>query len=136
MPAISLSATITKRSTAPAYGDQGLDRVHDDLCRPSASVGSHLDAQELLTRLDARGFTAAVQEIEQGSGGLSWLRLYLSLAVRHAGGQLFQEAHFELLRGATEFDLFGLVGAPEVAEKSRRCGSSVAKATTGCLRPS
>jgi adenine-specific DNA-methyltransferase len=33
------------------------------------------DAQELLTRLDARGFTAAVQEIEQGSGGLSWLPL-------------------------------------------------------------
>jgi adenine-specific DNA-methyltransferase len=77
------------------------------------------DAQELLTRLDARGFAAAVQEIAQGSGGLSWLRLHPSLAVRHASGQLFQEAHFELLRGATEFDLFGLVGAPEVAAKSR-----------------
>lgn len=77
------------------------------------------DAQELLTRLEARGFAAAVQEIERGTGGLSWLRLHPSLVVRHAGGQLFQEAHFELLRGATNFDLFGLVGAPEVAATSR-----------------
>ncbi|HEV7285408.1 MAG TPA: N-6 DNA methylase, partial [Kaistia sp.] len=77
------------------------------------------DAGELLTRIDQRGLEAANQEVEQGSGGLSWLRLYPSLAVRHAGGQLFQEAHFELLRGATDFDLFGLVGASEVATMNR-----------------
>jgi len=47
------------------------------------------------------------------------LRLHPTLAVRHAGGQLFQEAHFELLRGSTDFDLFGLIGAPKVSEKSR-----------------
>jgi hypothetical protein len=33
-------------------GDQGLGRVHDDLCRPSASVGSHL---LLLDRREVNG---------------------------------------------------------------------------------
>jgi adenine-specific DNA-methyltransferase len=77
------------------------------------------DAEELLASLDQRGFQAIIQEVEQGSGTLSLLRLHPSLAVRHAGGQLFQEAHFELLRGATDFDLFGLVGTSEVAATSR-----------------
>jgi adenine-specific DNA-methyltransferase len=77
------------------------------------------DATELLTRLDYRGLQAAIQEIEQGAGTLSWLKLHPALAVRHASGQLFQEAHFELLRGATDFDLFGLVGTSEVATTSR-----------------
>lgn len=84
-----------------------------------ATYGLAEDADELLTRLDQRGFQAIIQEVEQGAGALSWLRLHPSLAVRHAGGQLFQEAHFELLRGATDFDLFGLVGASEVAATSR-----------------
>ena len=55
----------------------------------------------------------------QGTGALSLLRLHPALTIRHAGGQLFQEAHFELLRGATDFDLFGLVGASDVARESR-----------------
>lgn len=77
------------------------------------------DCAELLASVDQRGLRAAIQEIEQGSGAVSWLRLHPSLAIRHAGGQLFQEAHFELLRGATDFDLFGLVGASEVSTTSR-----------------
>ena len=77
------------------------------------------DAAELLARLDQRGLQAALSEVRSGTGTLSWIRLYPSLAIRHAGGQLFQEAHFELLRGATDFDLFGLVGASEVAPTNR-----------------
>lgn len=87
---------------------------------PSVSAyGLAEDASALLGSLDQRGLSAAIDEITQGAGALSWLRLYPLLAIRHAGGQLFQEAHFELLRGATDFDLFGLVGVSEIVPSSR-----------------
>ena len=86
---------------------------------PAEAYGLAEDFHDLLARIDQRGLRAAIQEAEQGSGALSWLKLHPSLAIRHAGGQLFQEAHFELLRGATDFDLFGLVGASEVSTTSR-----------------
>ena len=47
------------------------------------------------------------------------LKLYPALAIRHAGGQLFQEAHFELIRGSNGFDLFGLIGNVDVQPTSR-----------------
>lgn len=90
----------------------------DESFSPSA-YGLADDAEDLLKTLDPRGFQAITQEVEQGSGAMSWLRLHPALAVRHAGGQLFQEAHFELLRGATDFDLFGVVGNSEVAATGR-----------------
>lgn len=93
--------------------------VPADMPLSPTALGVSDDADELLARLDQRGYRAAVQEVEQGSGTLSWLKLHTSLAIRHAGGQLFQEAHFELLRGATDFDLFGLVGNSEVSTTSR-----------------
>ena len=74
---------------------------------------------ELRARLDARGLAAAAAEIQRASGSLSLLQLHPALAVRHAGGQLFQEAHFELLRAPPSFDLFGLIGAPEVNPTGR-----------------
>ncbi len=77
------------------------------------------DGPSLYAKLDARGIAAAVGEIERASGSLSLLQLHPTLAIRHAGGQLFQEAHFELLRGAPGLDLFGLIGAPEVRPSSR-----------------
>jgi adenine-specific DNA-methyltransferase len=87
---------------------------------PSVSeYGLADDADTLLAKLDARGLAAAIDEVEQGTGTVSLLRLHPALTIRHAGGQLFQEAHFELLRGATDFDLFGLVGASDVARESR-----------------
>jgi adenine-specific DNA-methyltransferase len=77
------------------------------------------DAIGLYARINATGLAAAIGEIERASGSLSLLKLHPALAVRHAGGQLFQEAHFELIRGAPGFDLFGLIGAPEVQTSSR-----------------
>lgn len=77
------------------------------------------DSEELLGRLDRNALQAVLEEVSRGSAALSLLQLHPSLAVRHAGGQLFQEAHFELLRGATDFDLFGLVGNSEIAVTSR-----------------
>ncbi len=87
---------------------------------PSASdYGLANDAETLIAKLDSRGLAAAIDEVGQGTGTLSLLRLHPALTIRHAGGQLFQEAHFELLRGATDFDLFGLVGISDVARESR-----------------
>lgn len=90
----------------------------DETPHPS-DFGLADDANELLARLDVRGLAAVFQEIEHGSGLLPSLLLHPALAVRHAGGQLFQEAHFELLRGASDFDLFGLIGTSDVAPSSR-----------------
>lgn len=90
----------------------------DHGCSPEL-FGLSEDANDLLAKLDQNGLQAAVDEVKRGSAALSWMQLHPSLAIRHAGGQLFQEAHFELLRGATDFDLFGLVGLSDVAPISR-----------------
>jgi type I restriction-modification system DNA methylase subunit len=71
---------------------------------------------------------AALSDGEPAKAAVSGLKLFPELAIRHAGGQLFQEAHFELLRGATDFDLFGLVGTSEV-KKSSRGGTHYTPAT-------
>ncbi len=91
---------------------------HEALRRPDA-YGLSDDGPALYAKLDAPGLAGAVAEIERASGSLSLLKLHPALAVRHAGGQLFQEAHFELLRGAPGFDLFGLIGVPEVKPYNR-----------------
>ena len=52
------------------------------------------------------------------SGNRSGQRWYPSLAVRHAGAEVFQDAHFELLR-ASGPDLFGLLGPSEVHVATR-----------------
>jgi adenine-specific DNA-methyltransferase len=77
------------------------------------------DAAWLRSRLPADGLAAAAEEVASAAGGLSFLHLHPALAVRHAGGQLFQEAHFELLRVSPNSDLFGLIDAPEIKVDSR-----------------
>lgn len=93
--------------------------IGNDQSLSPSEFGLADDAEDLLGHLNQYGLQAVIEEIEQGSDALSSLRLHPSLAVRHAGGQLFQEAHFELLKGATDFDLFGLVGTSKVAATSR-----------------
>lgn len=70
--------------------------VGPDIDLSAEAYGVAEDSHDLLARIDQSGLRAAIQEAEQGSGALSWLKLHTSLAIRHAGGQLFQEAHFEL----------------------------------------
>jgi adenine-specific DNA-methyltransferase len=76
------------------------------------------DTDDLYKSLNPRGLTSALDEIRQATGSLALLKLYPALAIRHAGGQLFQEAHFELFR-APPIDLFGHVGAPQLKKVSR-----------------
>lgn len=85
---------------------------------PSA-LGLSEDAPDLCARLASHGLDAASAEVAAAPGGLSFLRLHPALAIRHAGGQLFQEAHFELLRVSPDFDLFGLMDAPEIRGDNR-----------------
>ena len=71
------------------------------------------DVRALALRpLAAKGVDALVAEaLRSGSRpGQRWLP---SLAVRHAGAEVFQDAHFELLRASSP-DLFGLPGPSEV----------------------
>ncbi len=83
------------------------------------ALGVSEDAADLCKRLGQDSLAAASAEVLSGPGGLSALRLHPSLAIRHAGGQLFQEAHFELLRVPPNYDLFGLLDAPETKTDNR-----------------
>lgn len=85
----------------------------------ASAFGLADDALELFARLPVEALEAAKAETAMGQGALSQLALHPSLAIRHAGGQLFQEAHFELLRVSPDFDLFGLVDAPETRSTNR-----------------
>ncbi|MFC2252621.1 class I SAM-dependent DNA methyltransferase [Labrys portucalensis] len=68
-------------------------------------------AAELLRALPPGGLDALMREIDQRTS-LQAFRLFPSLAVRHAGSDIFQEAHFELIR-TPGVDLFGYSGLAE-----------------------
>jgi adenine-specific DNA-methyltransferase len=61
---------------------------------------------------------ALIQEYRAIQVGITELKLHPDLAIRHAGGVIFQEAHFELLRTPTP-DLFGYIPKPPVRPQSR-----------------
>lgn len=76
------------------------------------------EARELaLQPLAAKGVDSIVAEALR-PGGRTGRRWHPSLAVRHAGAEVFQDAHFELLR-ASGSDLFGLAGPSEVKVATR-----------------
>ena len=71
---------------------------------------------DLLQSLPKNGIDALMESLNEHSG--ESLRLYPSLAIRHAGSEIFQEAHFEFLR-TPGLDLFGLPGLAETKPISR-----------------
>ena len=75
-------------------------------------------AEEYADLLNVRGLSTAIGQVSGGASSTNSLQLFPALAVRHAGGLLFQEAHFELLR-APSLDFFGHIGAPELNEVGR-----------------
>lgn len=82
------------------------------------SEGLANDAEELFNELNAVGVEQTLREIGRAPTLPNNLELLPSLAIRHAGGQLFQEAHFELLRAPSQ-DLFGNIGTPDTGRVSR-----------------
>ena len=72
---------------------------------------------ELLRELPENGVNSLIEELREPTS-LQPFRLFPSLAVRHAGSEVFQEAHFELLR-APSLDLFSYAGPAEAKSVTR-----------------
>ena len=72
---------------------------------------------ELLRELPEHGVNSFIEELREPTR-LQPFRLVPSLAVRHAGSEIFQEAHFELLR-APSLDLFSYAGPAEARSVTR-----------------
>ncbi len=85
------------------------------------SFGLPADAADLRLRLAGPTLEEALRDIRTAPATLTTLRLFPSLAIRHAGGQLFQEAHFDLVR-APPPDLFGYVDVAK-SERNTRGGT-------------
>lgn len=79
------------------------------------------DVAELRAALAGPSLEGALRDIRTAPATLSALTLHPSLAIRHAGGQLFQEAHFDLVR-APPPDMFGYVDTA-TAERNSRGGT-------------
>lgn len=73
---------------------------------------------DLLGALPQDGLEILFDEIIDRKSSDYSLRLVPSLAIRHASSEIFQEAHFELLRAPTP-DLFGWVGPAETKAIAR-----------------
>lgn len=75
---------------------------------------------QLLRQLPENGVNSLVDDLQERTA-IQPFRLFPSLAVRHAGSEIFQEAHFELLR-APGLDLFDYA-APAEAKSVTRGGA-------------
>lgn len=80
--------------------------VSEQAASPEASEAVTPDAQSTFDRLRDRQLAPLIEGIRKRRSSGFDLDLYSPLAVRHAGGLLFQEAHFELMRAPAP-DLFG-----------------------------
>lgn len=80
-------------------------------------LGDAVD-EDILKSLSQSGLEALFDEIFDREMSEFALSLVPSLAIRHAGSEIFQEAHFELLRAPAP-DLFGRVGPAEVGTVTR-----------------
>lgn len=76
------------------------------------------DAADLRHQLASPALDEALRDIRNAPATLSALTLHPSLAIRHAGGQLFQEAHFDLVRAPAP-DLFDFVEEATATRASR-----------------
>ena len=86
---------------------------------PEMGTGQIKDENDdLLRSLPPYGLEALFDELSDRRTSDLSLTLIPSLAIRHAGSEIFQEAHFELLRAPAP-DLFGHVGSPELRPTAR-----------------
>lgn len=83
-----------------------------------ADFGLPEDAADIRSLLAGPALDEALRDIRTAPATLSALALHPNLAIRHAGGQLFQEAHFDLVRAPAP-DLFGFVEHPTLDRVTR-----------------
>ncbi|MBP1884981.1 HsdM family class I SAM-dependent methyltransferase [Sinorhizobium mexicanum] len=93
----------------------------DDAPARREMFGLPQDAEELRAAIRGSSLEEALTDIRTAPATLSALTLHPSLAIRHAGGQLFQEAHFDLVRAPAP-DLFGYV-EPATSDRISRGGT-------------
>lgn len=86
--------------------------------RTTGTTAPQSQHSDVVRGLDASALDQLLEDAEVPMTGGGLLRLYPSLAVRHAGSRLFQEAHFEFLRAPTK-DLFDYVGPAESGKNTR-----------------
>ena len=86
---------------------------------PAIGIGQIKDENAALLRsLPPNGLEALFNELSDRRTSDLSLTLMPSLAIRHAGSEIFQEAHFELLRAPAP-DLFGHVGRAALRPTAR-----------------
>lgn len=96
-------------------------KISDNRQAPNSwRTTSQIDEEQILYSLSNSGVAELVDYVTTDPPLGSPYRCVPVLAVRHAGGEIFQEAHSELLRVPAE-DMFGYVGAA-VARKRARGG--------------
>lgn len=76
------------------------------------------EATEIFARIRERQLAPLLERARHRRSSRADLELYSTLAVRHAGGLIFQEAHFELIRTPPP-DLFGYLGESELKPVTR-----------------
>ena len=64
-------------------------------------------AGEILGELSKTSVNFLIEQVHSKPNSPQSFRLFPALAIRHAGSEIFQEAHFELIRVSRNFDLFG-----------------------------
>lgn len=103
-----------------AFLSSAIRRTSDrSIHAPELPTGQTPDeSDELLRSLSPNGLEALFDEISDQRQSARSLHLIPSLAIRHAGSEIFQEAHFELLR-APDPDLFGHVGPSKLRPTAR-----------------
>ena len=86
-------------------------------CQANQDLG-YGDGQEILDSFSTASLTSLRERAAQLDVFSSSLELLPRLAIRHAGSEIFQEAHYEFLR-APKLDLFGYVGPAKTSFGSR-----------------
>jgi adenine-specific DNA-methyltransferase len=102
-----LAATATGSPTDPDF-----DRIGQAYALPD-------DYREIVRRLSPQTVEATLEHFSGLQVADQTLRAYPALAMRHASGAIFQEAHYTLLTGTGEPDLFGVVAPARAQTVSR-----------------
>lgn len=97
-------------------GNRSLDATYSATVTERLALDSALP--ELLPRLNQRALEETIRQYLRSAVRDRSLSFWPALAVRHAGGLIFQEAHFELLRPSPP-DLFGHIAEPELQRNTR-----------------
>ena len=107
-------------------GDRREGNGKDRIALLKAQTGT-----ELLLDIPESAVNSLIEELREPTS-IQPFRLFPSLAVRHAGSEIFQEAHFELIR-APSLDLFSYAGPAKASAVTRGGAHFTPAALARCL---